>query len=142
MSDTKDITSMDPQSLQSTVQSILGNPAFAGLIKELSSAQSAPEKESSPPPNPPQISPEMLAKLPQMMSAMAPLLSGKQESKKGEKATLDDAEKRKRLLAALRPYLSSQRKDAIDSILKVTEMTDLISRFGPDRSSAPKEEKE
>lgn len=149
MSDIKDISQMDPQQLQDAVQSILANPAFAKLAGELSGgekkeASAPPQNEGAPQQGMPQISPEMLARLPQMMSAMAPLLSGMQ-GKSGEKSDggkggeAGDAERRKRLLAALKPYLSSQRKDAIDSILKVTEMTDLISQFGGGKHSADKE---
>ncbi len=139
MSETKDISSMSSEELQGAVQSILANPAFAKLAAEVSggtaSAQTQ-DTQSAPASAPamPQISPEMLAKLPQMMSAMAPLLSGMQGKGDGGKdgggKKDGDAERRKRLLAALKPYLSSQRKDAIDSILKVTEMTDLLGRLG------------
>ena len=146
MSETKDISAMSPEELQGAVQSILANPAFAKLAAEVSggTASAQPQDTQSTPasaPAMPQISPEMLAKLPQMMSAMAPLLSGRQGKGDGGKGGKDDgnkdgdAERRKRLLAALKPYLSSQRKDAIDSILKVTEMTDLLGQLGS-KSSA------
>lgn len=149
MSEKKDVSQMSAEQLQDAVQSILANPAFAKLASDLSGGEkkeesSAPQKESASAQSMPQIPPEMLARLPQMMSAMAPLLSGMQ-GKDGEKSDggkggeAGDAERRKRLLAALRPYLSSQRKDAIDSILKVTEMTDLISQFGGGKRSADKE---
>lgn len=145
MSEKKDVSQMSAEQLQDAVQSILANPAFAKLASELSGGEkkeepSAPQKESAAAQSMPQIPPEMLARLPQMMSAMAPLLSGMQgksdeKSDGGKGGDAGDAERRKRLLAALRPYLSSQRKDAIDSILKVTEMTDLISQFGGKRSA-------
>ena len=148
MSDVKDISSMSPEELSGAVQSILQNPAFARLAAEVSGGTaSAPQNEpqSSPASAPamPQISPEMLARLPQMMSAMAPLLSGMQGKGDGGKGGTEDrkdgdSERRRRLLAALKPYLSSQRKDAIDSILKVTEMTDLIGQFGI--KSTPKDD--
>lgn len=142
MSEKKDISEMSGEELQSAVQGILKDPAFAKLIGELSGGapqESAQEEKAAPASTTgiPQISPEMLSRLPQMMSALSPLVSGMRD-KAGGKDGKDgasggasgDAEKRKKLLAALRPYLSSQRKDAIDSILKVTEMTDLIGQFG------------
>lgn len=131
-----DLSSISGEDLQKTVASILGNPAFGKILGELS-GKTAPTPEETPAPqnvSTPQITPEMMAKLPQMMSALAPLLSGMQGEKKesggAEKSSASDAEKRKKLLAALKPYLSSSRRDAVDSIMKVTEMTDLISQFG------------
>ncbi len=134
MSEGKDLSAMQPEELQNAVQSILKDPAFAKLVGELSGKEPAPEEkqESVPVASVPQIPPEMLAKLPQMMSALSPLLSGTKDGKKddGPSAGRDDAEKRKRLLAALKPYLSSSRREAVDSILKVTEMTDLVGKMG------------
>ena len=141
MSEPKDISAMSPEELQSAVQSILANPAFAKLAAEVSGEsapsqpQNEPQKTPASAPAMPQITPEMLARLPQMMSAMAPLLSGMQGKGHGGKGEAEekkggDAERRRRLLAALKPYLSHQRKDAIDSILKVTEMTDLLGQLG------------
>ncbi|MBO5670927.1 MAG: hypothetical protein J6S41_05195 [Clostridia bacterium] len=143
MSEGKDVSAMQPEELQSAVQSILSDPAFAKLVGELSgAAPSAPpaEEQKDPPPAIPQIPPEMLAKLPQMMSAIAPLLAGGKGGKKedGPSGDKGDAEKRKRLLAALKPYLSSSRREAVDSILKVTEMTDLMGKMGFGTRNPPK----
>lgn len=149
MSEGKDLSAMQPEELQSAVQSILKDPAFAKLVGELSGVapSEAPAEEhkehKDTPPSVPQIPPEMLAKLPQMMSVLSPLLSGgregkddkKEDSSRGEKG---DAEKRKRLLAALKPYLSSSRREAVDSILKVTEMTDLMGKMGFGTRNPPK----
>jgi hypothetical protein len=73
----------------------------------------------------------MMQKLPQMMSALAPLVGGKGEEKSsGGKKEPNEGEKRKRLLSALRPYLSDNRREALDQVLKVTEMTDLLGTLG------------
>lgn len=114
------------EQLQSAVQSILGDPAFGKLLSEI---QGSPSQQTSAVVS---IPPEMMAKLPQMMTALAPLVSSMKEEgaapqEKGkEKSGADDSEKRKKLLMALRPYLSENRRDALDGILKVTEMTDLL----------------
>jgi len=122
------LNGLSGEQLQTAVQSILSDPAFGKLLREVQGG------EGEQPPAIPTVTPEMMAKLPQMMSALAPLLSGMQGEKKesggAEKSSASDAEKRKKLLAALKPYLSSSRRDAVDSIMKVTEMTDLISQFG------------
>ena len=131
----KDFSSMSGEDLGNAVQSILSDPAFGKLLSELSGGKSPePERAETPPPKSvPQITPEMMARLPEMMSALAPLVSGMKGGGKdggGEKSSSLDGEKRKKLLAALKPYLKGSRRDAIDSIIGVTEMTDIIGRFG------------
>ena len=124
----QDISNMSAEELQGAVQGILSNPAFGQILNQL---QGKGEKEQNPPAMP-TITPEMMQKLPQMMSALAPLVggAGKEKSSGGSAKEGREGEKRKRLLAALRPYLSDGRRDAVDQILKVTEMTDLLGTLG------------
>lgn len=125
----QDISNLSGEELQGAVQSILSNPAFSQLLGQL---QGKGDSEESKTPSVPTITPEMMQKLPQMMSALAPLVGGggKESSSGGTGKGLGDGEKRKRLLAALRPYLSDSRRGAVDQILKVTEMTDLLGALG------------
>lgn len=124
----QDITNMSGEELQGAVQSILSNPAFAQILGQLQGKGDGEEQKA---PAVPAITPEMMQKLPQMMSALAPLMGGKGEGKSsGGKKEINDGEKRKRLLAALRPYLSDNRRGAVDQILKVTEMTDILGTLG------------
>ncbi len=115
------------EQLQAAVQSIAADPAFGKLLGELQG------KSGAAPVQMPAVTPEMMAKLPQMVSVLAPLVSGGESGKSSppaqgtEKASLHDAEKRKKLLAALKPYLSGNRRDAVDSIARMTELTDLLS---------------
>lgn len=123
-----DISNMSGEELQGAVESILASPAFSQILGQLQ-GKSAEEEQKKP--AVPAITPEMMQKLPQMMSALAPLVGGKGEEKSsGGKKELNDGEKRKRLLSALRPYLSDNRRDALDQVLKVTEMTDLLGTLG------------
>jgi hypothetical protein len=41
-------------------------------------------------------------------------------------ATIDSKEKRNRLLGAMKPYLSSDRAKAIDSVMSVVEILDMM----------------
>lgn len=125
----QDVSNLSGEELQGAVQSILSNPAFSQLLGQL---QGKGDSEESKTPSVPTITPEMMQKLPQMMSALAPLVGGggKESSSGGTGKGLGDGEKRKRLLAALRPYLSDSRRGAVDQILKVTEMTDLLGALG------------
>jgi Sec-independent protein translocase protein TatA len=130
MSDTgnKDLSAalggISEEQLQSAVQSIASSPAFGKLLGEMQG------KSDGTPMQLPPITPEMMAKLPQMMSALAPLVGSakKADSDKKEEGRTNtaDSEKRKKLLMALRPYLSDNRREAVDGILKMTEMTDLL----------------
>ena len=119
---------MSGEELQGAVESILASPAFSQILGQL---QGKSGEEETKAPAVPAITPEMMQKLPQMMSALAPLVGGKGEGKSsGGKKELNEGEKRKRLLSALRPYLSDNRRDALDQVLKVTEMTDLLGTLG------------
>lgn len=126
MSETVDnmLNGLSGEQLQTAVQSILSDPAFGKLLREVQGG------EGEQPPAIPTVTPEMMAKLPQMMSALAPLVGSakKADSDKKEEGRTNsaDSEKRKKLLMALRPYLSENRRDAVDGILKMTEMTDLL----------------
>lgn len=126
MSETVDnmLNGLSGEQLQMAVQSILSDPAFGKLLREVQGG------EGEQTPAIPTVTPEMMAKLPQMMSALAPLVGSakKADSDKKEEGRTNtaDSEKRKKLLMALRPYLSDNRREAVDGILKMTEMTDLL----------------
>ncbi len=73
--------------------------------------------------------PEVLSKLPQMMN----LLRGMQmpQSPPPEKSVLPKSKTdyRNDLLLALRPFLSKERRDAVDTILQVTRLGDLVRKM-------------
>ena len=124
----QDLSKMSGEELQGAIQNIMADPAFSQLLGQLQGkTPDAAEK-----PAVPAITPEMMQKLPQMMSALAPLVSGGGKSEKADGGGKggDEGEKRKKLLAALRPYLNDSRRGAVDQILKVTEMTDLLGTLG------------
>ncbi|MBR3895383.1 MAG: hypothetical protein IKJ35_09630 [Clostridia bacterium] len=71
--------------------------------------------------------PAMLEKLPEIMAMMKPLLntlpaqngSPSQSGPEGGSLTVSD---RERLLLALKPFLSAQRREAVDSILRISRL--------------------
>ncbi len=99
--------------------------------------------------------PEIAAKLPRIMEAIAPVMAEMNAEKKGETAsTSQDGEKKREgdagadlsaitsllsgkksgatsrrctLLRALEPYLSDNRKEAMEYILKVSSLIDILS---------------
>ena len=67
------------------------------------------------------LPPELLGKLPFVMSALGPMLGGK-----GEHAPKDD---KTALLLALKPYMSSERCNAIDKLIMIGRLGELMGRF-------------
>ncbi len=64
----------------------------------------------------PKLSPELMSKLPEIMG----MLSGSGGSTDSKMAD------RKRLLSALKPFLSDKRKNAVDSIVNIAGIADLF----------------
>lgn len=128
-----DLSNLSGDELKSTVEGILANPAFGKLVENLQGDGADADSSAI---APPQISPDMMAKLPQIMAAISPLLSaskdtgGKLNTADGEKKPVS-ADQQKKLLAALRPYLNDHRQSAVDQILRITEMTDLLGSIAP-----------
>ena len=67
-----------------------------------------------------------LDKLPEIISAIAPMLSSKQAPAHSQKVSPDH---RTALLCALKPYLSSGRQEIIDSIIKISKVSEMIKRL-------------
>ena len=73
---------------------------------------------------------EIGEKLPAVMamlksSGIMDSLSGKKEEQSG-KTPQREEENRRRLLIALKPYLNPARQDALESLLKMSQLTDLL----------------
>ena len=88
--------------------------------------------------------PEVAAKLPRIMEALGPVMAEMKEEKARENATQNDAKdeetpplkvkqksassiRRCELLKALEPYLSDNRREAMEYIIKVTSLIDMLS---------------
>ena len=65
----------------------------------------------------------MMQKLPQMMKMLSPVLSS--DSVKS-KASAHPSDKRSCLLAAIKPYLSPARCEAIDYIIKFSQLSEIL----------------
>ncbi len=66
--------------------------------------------------------PEMMKKLPAMMAAIKPML-GSLPSPTPESAPPSPEANRDRLLSALKPFLSENRQKAVDSILRIAQLS-------------------
>lgn len=75
--------------------------------------------------------PEILAKLPAMIETVKPLLQNlspppKEAVKEEQPHKNNEHDRRAALLLALKPYLSKQRCDAIDYIVKISGITEMF----------------
>lgn len=77
--------------------------------------------KSTPASSIPELSPELLSRLPQIMSMLS---SGSKEG--GSSKDSSHLADRKRLLQALRPFLSEHRREAVDSIVNIAGIADLF----------------
>lgn len=68
--------------------------------------------------------PDIMSKLPEMISVIKPLMSGNHEGKSSHAF-----DKRLALLAALKPYLSPKRCEAIDYIAKMSKLSETFKEM-------------
>lgn len=78
----------------------------------------AQTEESASVPGIPKLSPEIIAKLPEIMGMLSSSEGGKKHNSK--------MEDRKRLLTAMKPFLSEKRRHAVDSIVNIAGFADLF----------------
>ena len=116
---------MDDVTENTTVTSSLSiSPERLDEIKKLLSGTggSAPDGLSSLLSNP-----DLAAKLPQIMETIKPMLTlSKPETAPKE---LSKEEERDRLLLSLRPFLSKERQDLMESILKLSKLTEALNHL-------------
>ena len=102
----------------SMVASALGNPT---VKEDTDKSESEQAKTVSAPTLPPDVG--------NILSALSPLLSGANKSAGGKHHEGSDASKnREALLYALRPYISQGRREAIDYILQLSRITELLKQ--------------
>lgn len=66
--------------------------------------------------------PEMMAKLPQVMSLLQPMMQSSTPKKDVSAAPRTMEENRNNLLLSLKPFLSPGRKDAVDAMLRISQL--------------------
>ncbi len=122
--------------------SILSNPELMEKIKQLAGElkkdlppESNPleDRPASPPTNLSDglagilSNPAMMEKLPAILSAMSPMLNAPEKPKNDRTHT--PSHDRDRLLLALKPFLSPARRDAIDTILRVAKLGEILGQI-------------
>ena len=120
---------------QNPLSALLSNPdvmaALSGIAASLKNQISEPPRDaaegavpaSAPQDQPPSdiLSPDAMQRLPEIMAALSPMLSGGSEKKSHDKKTA--------LLNALRPYLSAGRCEAIDYITRLEKLGDAVKNI-------------
>lgn len=115
--------------LSALISSVLQNPEITGIISSLGAKETeGKEKEEKPEKEggaPLEIPPEILAKLPQMMSALSGI-SGIGSNTPPSPAPTGKEAQRSALLKALRPYMSERRRAALDGILGMESVAKVL----------------
>ena len=109
--------------LSALISSVLQNPEITGIISSMGmNDQKASDTSQNTPPKDKEdslsIPPEIMAKLPQMMSALSGISGLSQKESSSPSPQGKDAQ-RSALLKALRPYLSERRRSVIDGMLSL-----------------------
>ena len=142
---------MNDQESLATERGPTGNDYLSGILKSIMKSP-APEdvtdrEQPSPSPSPDLLStllsnPELISKLPTVISSVKPMLdmlglgaqstaravsTADKETPTGATAKRSQTEERRAaLLCAMKPYLSRDRQEAIDYILKLSRLGDLL----------------
>ncbi len=127
---------MENGDIASLISKIVENPEFAGMVNELRGGDG---KDSG------DVSKEMLDKLPNIMSMVAPMLGGESKPSGGgasekpapradlptsPKADKYDKARATKLMQALKPYMTHERAEIIDKCLSVMQLTDIVGALG------------
>lgn len=128
--------------LTGAVESIMSSPEFAGIINELRGGGDSANAQT-----PPLAQEDILSRLPEVMAMLKPLVGTgnsepsappvkndpEPETKPPESKAVSailpkkyDKSRAEKLMAALKPYLSSNRCEIIDKCVSVMQITDVM----------------
>lgn len=101
---------------------ILGNKELMAQISSIAGEKSKdPSQKNAPSLDALLSNPDILSKLPEVINVIKPMVSQYDTKKSG-----GSSDKRIALLMALKPYLSSERCDAVDYIAKMSKLSELL----------------
>ena len=125
MNDSTPKSNGENEKLSSALNEIFSNPqmlsaisSMAQSLKSKESASSATQSENSSE-IPREVSPTANDKLPELLNMLSSNSSSVKQSNRSE------------LLCALKPYLSQSRSDAIDKIIRFSELSSVLKNFSP-----------
>ena len=123
----------EPSALGDIIGKLMSNPEIMSAIASMK-GQSSPEEPASEENNEPKeneesttpASSDISSKLPEVIEALSPMLSGKGKGD-GKPSPRDD--RRICLLRAIKPYVSRGRSDAIDYMIQLSRITELMKHI-------------
>lgn len=120
--------------LSDILAGLTSNPELMEKISGIVGGASTPQDTTSSQPNANigdvLANPDLMAKLPEVMAVLRPMLNNQPEKASPPKnSTSDAAGRRIALLCALKPYLSHRRCEAIDYFTRMSKMGDLIKNI-------------
>ena len=122
-----EITGSPAGDLSSILSQLMSNKDLMSKISEIASSQQKSEDTDSLPTQAAGIdsllsNPDIIAKLPEVISVIKPLMSN-QQPQKSKNTSFD---KRMGLLMAMKPYLSPKRCEAIDYIARMSKLSETV----------------
>ena len=122
-----EITGSPSGDLSSILSQLMSNKDLMSKISEIASSQQKIEDTDSLPTQAAGIdsllsNPDIIAKLPEVISVIKPLMSN-QQPQKSKNTSFD---KRIGLLMAMKPYLSPKRCEAIDYIARMSKLSETV----------------
>ena len=146
-------------SLSDMMQNLLSNPEMmqkiSGMIAAMAASSPSTETKTDPEPAKPEETPAasaqasiptgnpgtdgiaallsdpaLMQQLPQILSVLKPMMGSLQPPKdKPLSKNASPLECRDNLLLALKPFLSSERRDAVDSIIRISHLGSVFQQF-------------
>lgn len=142
----------DPTALQGLASSLLSDPELVNRLKSLiqgDTAQASTEEvtaPSTPPLTPSPLSaligngntdglsallsnPAIIEKLPQIMSMLKPMLLTQTPQNTLQQKPTSVSDERDKLLLSLKPFLSRERQEAVDAILRIAKLGAILQQI-------------
>ena len=122
-------TTNDP--IPEMLGSILSNKELMEKISAIVGSVPKTEGADSSPSSPSSIlsDPDVMAKLPEVISVLRPVMESKETGEKKAPPPHHAGDRRTALLCALKPYLSPRRREAIDYITKISKLGDVMKNL-------------
>ena len=114
-------TIMSNTEVMDKISAIVGAPSEEDSSKSTANTATGPESILS--------DPSIMAKLPEVISVLRPMLGESHEKEHTKKSAPHAGDRRIALLCALKPYLSPRRCEAIDYITRISRLGDVMKNF-------------
>ena len=133
-------TSREASPLTDALSSILSNPEMMEKLRSVAgqlSPTQPPPSPANPSPNSSTVDglasilsdPQMMAKLPQIMAMLGPMMGSIGNTGVTNKPNKSSEDCRNALLLALKPFLSPDRCQAIDTMLRISQLGTIIRQI-------------